>query len=254
MDLNNISKEQTEELMALGFKGSELLGQQVDIRQRIREQWKLDAGDLLELHQMAFSIVAKQVFRKQGIPGKTSANIDARLSLIVAFIHGVDICETAISEGLYLQAATLLKQEMETVTALDELLTDRRRNRRTPNVGNARFRWMKEVYNELNSAAHVADRDVLKGVVSRRSSPDLVGACLHPPYNKGVTFYMYGLQILLITILALQIAQLHEEMYGEKPTPLEERGIVIIQRKLHEAGWLKYRDDLEAQSKPSPKQ
>lgn len=84
---------------------------------------------------------------------------------------------------------------------------------------------------------------------------DNLGWCLKQIYNARSKYvHMYGLQILLITILALQIAQLHEEMYGEKPTPLEERGIVIIQRKLHEAGWLKYRDDLEAQSKPSPKQ
>jgi hypothetical protein len=232
-------KEEIErQLMELSLKGSELMGGQLGVRRSIREKWKSEAGKLIDAHQFAFAVAADIVLKKAAVPGKTSKSVDRRLSLIASFVQGVDICETTISEGLYLQAAALLKQEMETVTALDEVLRDRRKDKRTPNVGNARFLWMKNVYGELNDAAHVGDENVLRSLVSRRIAAEVTGAFLHPPYNKELSFYFYGLHVMLIIVLALQAADLHEEMYGERITPLELRTLVLAQDILKEVGWI----------------
>jgi hypothetical protein len=40
----------------------------------------------------------------------------------------------AIAEGLYSQAAALLKQEMETIEAIHEFETGKRRDRKTPQI------------------------------------------------------------------------------------------------------------------------
>jgi hypothetical protein len=186
------SDELKKELGVLWHRGSELMGNQLETRVGIRERWKADAGDLIDAHQFAFSIVANEVLKKEGIPAKGSKSIDERLSLIASFVQGVDICETTISEALYVQASTLLKQELETIAAIDELAQERRKDRRTPNVGNSRFPWMRDVYGDLNAAAHVGDAEVLRGLVSRRISKEVAGAALHPIYNRDLSFYFYG--------------------------------------------------------------
>ena len=62
-------------------------------------------------------------------PGSTSPEVSAGLKLVASFFQGVDITETAISEGLYGQAAALLRQELETIAALEEVELGRRRGR-----------------------------------------------------------------------------------------------------------------------------
>lgn len=49
-------------------------------------------------------------------------------------MQGIHLCEEAIVEGLYLQAATLLRQEHEIISAVQELGIGRRRDGKTPHV------------------------------------------------------------------------------------------------------------------------
>jgi hypothetical protein len=100
---------------------SELMGTQMEHRQRIREQWKKDAGDLIDAHMFATSVVANMTSRISGRRfERQSKEIEGRLTLTAQFIQGIEICEVAISEALYSQAAALLKQELETLAAIDE--------------------------------------------------------------------------------------------------------------------------------------
>jgi hypothetical protein len=236
--MKSVDPEEMKELSLLWKRGIELMGDQQGTRKSIRDQLKSDAGNLVDAHMFAFAIAANAVMKKDSVPGKASKSIDERLSLVASFILGVDITEVSIAEGLYVQAAALLKQELETITAIGELVEDRRRDRRTPNIGNSGFPWMKRVYSDLNAAAHVGDAEVLRGLVSRRISEEVAGAALHPLYNRDLSIYFYGLHVILIVLLALQIEDLHDEMYGERFTERENRTLLIVQAILEELGWL----------------
>ena len=74
-------------------------------RSRVRELWKKDAGDLLMAHEFAFSAIASMINRVAGIKfEKQSKDVEGKMSLTAQFVQGIDICEVAISEGLYSQA------------------------------------------------------------------------------------------------------------------------------------------------------
>lgn len=91
-------------------------------------------GRLLDAHMMATSAVGSMIIRKNIVPGKTTPSISGRLSLIASFIKGIPLCEQAISNGLYEQASNLLKQELESIAAIEEYAENSRKNRKTPNV------------------------------------------------------------------------------------------------------------------------
>jgi hypothetical protein len=239
---SEVPEELVNEIEPLLRKGIELMGAQADTRARIRDRWKDDADRLLDAHLGAFAAVAGALDRKNGQPGKSSKGTSERLSLVASFVQGVDITEVTISEALYVQASTLLKQEMETITALDELTTQRRKDRKTPNVGNSPFLWAKEVYAELNAAAHVADAGVLHGLISQQLSEEVIGASLHPIYNMELSIYFYGLHVLMIAILANQLDHLHIDLYGEGLTDREKGFLVQAIRILQDIGWLRARE------------
>jgi hypothetical protein len=234
----DLPEETHKELRGLHSAASELMAAQIERRRAIRARWKADAREILDAHNLAFGVVSTLVTKKSGVPGKTSPSVDGRLAVSASFIQGVEICEVAISEGLYVQAAALLKQELEAIAALEEHRENRRKDKKTPNVGNASLKSMKKVYRDLNATAHIGHRDVLNSLVSRRLSEQVTGAFIHPIYSKEIAFYLYGLQILLLVLLANEIDELYQEMYGEELTSAEYRTLAIAVEILVEVGWL----------------
>ena len=96
------------------------LKQHAEHRSKIREFSKAANKNLLTAHQLAFSAVISYQDRIQG--QKYEANdpsIKGRMGLIAQFIQEVELTETAISEGLYANAANLLKQELETLGRIE---------------------------------------------------------------------------------------------------------------------------------------
>ena len=83
-----------------------------------------------------------------------------RHSLIAQYLQGVELSFQAIGQGLYAPAANLQKQQIETLAALKECRLDRRRNKKTPNVGNY-LPQMKAEYDNLNDVAHPSSEDEL---------------------------------------------------------------------------------------------
>ncbi len=134
--------------------------------------------------------------------------------LTAQFIQGVDVCETSISEGLYSQAAALLKQQLETVTAIDEFEQGKRREGKTPNVGNSEFRAFGPIYGDLNDIAHVARNGIAKQLVEA-SFGELHGPSTVPVYNAQLAKFLYGNHIYFIVEVAKQIDRLFREIFGD---------------------------------------
>lgn len=100
--------------------GIELLKEQAVMRNKNREVSKAACNDLLNAHCLSLGVIRSMYGQFLGISGKTDNSVSARLPLLASFVQGIDLCEIAINEGLYTQAATLLKQELETIAAVNE--------------------------------------------------------------------------------------------------------------------------------------
>ena len=184
-------------------------------RGTIRKRWKGDAGDLIDAHQFAFSSVCSMIDRFSGrrFP-QQSKSIEGRMSLTAQFVQGVDICETAISEGLYSQAAALLKQELETLAAVYEFEQGRRRDGMTPNIGNGGMRGFVPTYGDLNNIAHVSRHDIARRLVTIEHS-DICAPTLIPQYNQELTRFLYGNHVYFIVEITRQTATIFKEIFDE---------------------------------------
>jgi hypothetical protein len=205
---------------------SELMGTQMEHRQRIRERWKKDAGDLIDAHMFATSAAASMTSRISGRRfERQSKAMEGRLTLTAQFIQGIDICETAISEALYSQAAALLKQELETLAAIDEFEKDRRQDGKTPNVGTGAMRAFGPIYGDLNNIAHVSRDDIARKLVLVERG-EICGPSTIPQYDEELARFLYGYHVYFIISLAVQIERIYREIFGEGFSKEEEQWIV----------------------------
>lgn len=199
---------------------------QMEARERVRVRWKNDAGDLIDAHQFAFSAVASMIARFAGRRfDKQSKLIEGRMSLTAQFVQGVDICETSISEGLYSQAAALLKQELETLAAIDEFESDRRKDGKTPNIGSGNMRDFGPIYGDLNNIAHVSRHDFARQLVMIEQG-ELCAPSLIPLYNRDLARFLYGNHVYFIIEATKQTSRIFEEIFGEGQSK-EERDWVF---------------------------
>src|SRR5947207_11666683 len=102
------SDDQTE-LESVLRQSTDLLARQRTKRNAIREKSKPFCAELLDAHWLATGVIANATTRVGGIAGVSDNDIGQRLSLTASFVQGIDICECAIYEGLYVAGAALLK-------------------------------------------------------------------------------------------------------------------------------------------------
>jgi hypothetical protein len=197
------------------FPAVNLLAAQMEARQRVRIQWQKSAGYLIDAHELAFSAVSSMINRFSGRHfAKQPKAIEGRMSLSAQFVQGVDICETAISEGLYSQAAALLKQELETLAAIDEFENDRRRDGRTPNLSDGIVSGFGPIYGDLNNIAHVSRHDLAVQLVTVQKGA-ICGPTLIPQFNEGLARSLYGNHVYFIVEITRQVERIFKEVFGE---------------------------------------
>ncbi len=143
------------------------------------------------------------------------------MSLTAQFLQGVEICETAISEGLYSHAAALLKQELETLAAVDEFVHGRRRDGKTPNIGNGAMSGFLPIYREFNKIAHVSWHDMARQIVTIEYG-EICAPTLIPQYNQELAKFLYGNHVYFIVEITRQTATIFKEIFDESLSKEEE--------------------------------
>lgn len=205
---------------------AELMGAQMEKRVQIRNQWKKDAGDLIDGHMFAMSAVASMASRFSLRRFEQQSNaMEGRLTLSAHFIQGVDICEVAISEALYSQAAALLKQELETLAAIDEFEKDRRKDGKTPNIGTAITSAFGPIYGDLNNIAHVARDEIARKLVIFEKG-EICGPSTIPQYDERLARFFYGYHVYFIIALAIEMERIFREIFREGISEEEEQWLV----------------------------
>ncbi|AIE59958.1 hypothetical protein BMMGA3_07750 [Bacillus methanolicus MGA3] len=192
---------------------------------------------MLDAHLSATTCIGSLLLKMNLRPGESNESISGRLSLIASFIQGIDLCETTISEGLYAQAANLLKQELETIAAIEEFIIGNRKDGKTPNV---RFvNWdMGRIYGELNKVAHVSERKVLDPLYQMECSCSSNPVSILPVYKKEISRKLYALHVSFIIQVAKHLIDLYNELYNEKATATEYLMLVGAMKRLEDEGFL----------------
>jgi len=155
---------------------------------------------LLSAHQFAFSAEISYQNRISGVRFEPqSKSINERLGVIAQFIQGTDLTETAITEGLYPQAANLLKQELESISVIDEHEEGTRIDGRVP-----RFRGPISAFGtrhgELNDIAHPTRQDVIERL-NTFADGERYGPTSVPQFNAEIWKLMYGTQATFLIML-----------------------------------------------------
>ena len=222
-----------------------LLSAQMKARQKLRAAWKEDAGDLIDAHQFALSAVYAMIDRFSGRRfEKQPQAVEGRMSLTAQFIQGVDICEVSISEGLYSQAAALLKQQLETIAAIDEYKNNRRKEGMTPSIGRGATSGFGPIYGDLNNIAHVSRHDLARQLVTVERG-EICAPSLIPQYNRELARFLYGNHVYFIVEVGRQTASIFDDIFGEGLAKEESEWIFLAITILLKYDVIKLPDELK---------
>lgn len=244
-DDSHPSEVDVEKAESVLRSGIDLLSSIRESRNEIREKSKREYGSgLLDAHLMVTGVLHEVLSRKSLIPGKTNKSIANRRVVIVSFVQGIPICEEAIREGPYVQAAALVRQELETVAAIEEEVEDVREDGETPNVKHVPWE-MNRLYGELSAATHVSDHGYLAEIYRAEERGDARPVSVVPTYRDGAARNLYAIYVGLLIQVAMHLHEVQVEAYGEEEGELEEFELLMIMRAvdiLNEEGLLESDD------------
>jgi hypothetical protein len=206
-----------EELKKMLRPASTLFAAQAVRGKEIREKSKTAYSQLLDANLLVVGVVASDLLRMNGKVAELKGKSLESGALIAGFVVGVGICEKAIVEGYYLQASSLLRQELETIAALEEIKQGIRQNGKTPNVKH--LPWsLPKLYGDLSAAAHAASHQILSSIVEHKdgisgAQDETIVWGMIPEFDKKLSRRLYALHVFLIIQLAIHLHDYHDEVY-----------------------------------------
>jgi hypothetical protein len=197
---------------------------------------------------MAAAIGVLRRFEKKtvAVPIAKADQLTHRLVLAMSFLQGIYLCYEAIGKGLYVQAAAVLRQEMETIAALVEARTTghvKKIKGRGQQVGKGNIAWqMNRLHGGLCDATHLGNPALLDALYRSAARPEegLVGRPIRlmPLYSKGDAINMLACQAGLIVQLFDEIHLVLMDSYGEGANSVENFARHVAFEYLRKAGYL----------------
>lgn len=190
---------------------------------------------MTEAHAFACSAFMNLVSRSAGKKIPEDVNTSQQINLLSHFMQGIHLCEEAIVEGLYVQAATLLRQEHEIISAVQELGIGRRKDGKTPHATVGALKNMGKVYGDLSGAAHVSQSQLLHDIVEMERG-ELRGPSAFPIYHRDLARNLYSLHVCYIVLMGRLTAEIHDAIGLGGASNDEEKMMVLAIATLHEEG------------------
>ncbi len=212
----------------------------VDERRVRKAIWKCSHpkfGLYNEAIDLSKGVIVTVLGRFSGRTGRTDISITARLLQSSSFIQGMELCEEAISEGLYAQAGALVRQELECIAAMEESKIGRRDDNATPNVSYVPWK-LRTAYGQLSMMAHTSSMPMLDTIHSISSGSTYLASAV-PAYKEQMARMLIGLHAALTIQLAIHLDILYLDMHDEGLTPLELDSLQMAMRTLQEEGFFK---------------
>lgn len=191
-------------------------------RRNVRQLSEADNPRLLEARDNIISAIVSQ---QQRIQGRQYKPEDHRMHLIAQLIQGMDICYVSIVEGLLPQAAALQKQQIEAITALEEIEKGRRKDGGTPNVQNSGPPGFYEQYKAINDAAHPGNAEVIEAL-SHFEDNNSQGPTTAPLYRAEQCRILLANHCVYVLHLWRHASRAFEAVLGEKCSK-KEHGLVM---------------------------
>lgn len=158
-----------------------------------------------------------------------------RNALFSSFVIGLDICRTAIENGVYLQAACLLRQEMEMLAQMKGVNKEGKKQKANLKLLE---NSISRLYGELSKAAHATCSDILfqATVADPITEDELNGLAIftrfYPELDEEVAHRLFSLHILLMREVAIEILGDHSKREGCGHTNQDMEAIDMIIRLL----------------------
>ncbi|NTF13930.1 hypothetical protein [Agrobacterium tumefaciens] len=210
-------------------------GKHMERREANRAKFKENDIKLTEAHAFACSALMNLFSRNAGRKIKEDPKASKQINLLSHFMQGIHLCEEAIVEGLYVQAATLLRQEHEIVSAVQELGIDKRRDGKTPHATIGVLKNMGKVYGDLSGAAHVSQSALLHDIVEMEQG-ELRGPSAFPIYHRDLARNLYSLHVCYIVMFGRLTSQIHDAIGLDGASEDEEKMLYLAMATLEGEG------------------
>jgi hypothetical protein len=212
-----------------------IAGKHLEVCQVNRGKFKDNDIRLTEAHAFAWSALGNLISRSAGAKIMEDPDVSQQLNLISHFLQSINLCEVAVVEGLYLQAATLLRQEHEIISAVQELGVGKRKDGKTPHATIGVLKNMGKAYGELSGAAHVSQSVLLHSIIEMEKG-ELRGPSAFPIYHRELARNLYALHVCYIVLMARIAGEVNEVIGLSGLSEDEEKMVVLAMSTLHEEG------------------
>lgn len=199
-----------------------------------------ELAEISEAYALAIEVVAASASRTMGNFAKATVEVSRTEAILTGFIVGLTLVEHAILSGYNVQAAALVRQELEAIAALEELRIGKRREGKTPNVSNIPS-IPGTAYGDLSKATHFADTPTLRQLGTYNGPvPDGPGPMetwlLSPQHVPNTTKQLFALHTLLLLHFAQYQSAHFSELYGTESSSSEVAAFIRSHNLLELAG------------------
>lgn len=200
-------------LKEIAISGGEKICSAWDLQaQEIRKKSHNSYGkDLREARMMLISALSYLMIEREGIPGITNQKIGQILQQVAIFYQGETYTEKAISEGQYIKASALVKQELEILARIAEIEKGQEKDGSTPKVKHLSTDLRKQ-YGDMNDIAHIAKIGYLD-LFSSIDKNSFRGVAFQPIFHAGVARCLYETHIYIFYNIVLQQISISEQLY-----------------------------------------
>ena len=207
--------EDTESLRLKGIHFGNVISSNWMIQaQKIRAKSEQVCGHSLITARllMVTALADLQSFRV-GIPGKTNEKLGDVLQLIAIFWQGQFCTEQMISEGQYIKASTVIKQEIEIITRIAEIKQGVAKDGKTPNVKYAPS-MLNLHYGDMNDIAHISKPAMLDTLTSIDKGT-FRGVSIQPIFHEGISKNLYEIHLSIFYNIILEAIELFQQLYPD---------------------------------------
>lgn len=213
----NLAKilEDTESLKRNGINGgNRIISIWNKNAQKIREKSeKIYGVHLIESRLLMIAALADLQFVRAGIPGKTDEELGKILQLTTIFWQGQFCTEQMISEGQYIKAATVIKQDIEIVTRIIQIKQGVAKDGKTPNVKYAPS-MLHLHYADMNDIAHVS-KPILLNTLTSITEETFTAVSIMPIFHEGISKNLYEIHLSVFYNIIVETIDLFQKLYPE---------------------------------------
>jgi hypothetical protein len=181
-----------------------------EIRERSKRGYKQEWRDA---RLLLTATLAKLLAAKSGVPGSTNQGRSDRILLVASFVQGIGVTETLISEGQYIKAAAVLKQDYEILTRIRETKAGAAKPGQTPQVRHAP-EGSQHFYGDLNKIAHPSNPALIAELLQVQQTNQAIGSSFVPRYVEQTASSLYELHVWLLLESTREAILLMAELYG----------------------------------------